>query len=76
MIGTILISLLWLIPIISAAVVIEFQQDVDFSSESVSVRGIRVNLVQEKKADVLLLHGKKYSSKTWERYYYSVCLSS
>ena len=50
--------------------VVEFQQTVDLSSESISIHCIRVSTTDEKKkADILLLHGAKYSSKTWERFF-------
>lgn len=43
----------------------DFQQSVDLSSESLSVHCIR-SIPLHKKGDVLLLHGAKFSAKTWE----------
>lgn len=63
----ILYIFLYIFPLVQG-VVVTFQQSVDLSSESISVHCIRVSTTHEhKKADVLLLHGAKYSSKTWER---------
>ena len=47
----------------------DFYQTVDLLSETISVHCIRSNASpNNKKVDVLLLHGAKFSAKTWERY--------